>query len=84
MSLRYVGGPRDKRERKRHQHQSWKGGLKGRGPQEVGLRQQIMNKEVMAIEEIELSRRTEVDLHTLESSDNEGEMSYIWRIELRY
>ena len=50
----------------------------------MGLRQQIMNKEVMAIEEIELSRRTEVDLHTLESSDNEGEMSYIWRIELRY
>ena len=49
----------------------------------MGLRQQIMNKEVMAIEEIELSRRTEVDLNTLESSDNEGEMSYIWRIELQ-
>ena len=61
MSLRYVGGPRDKRERKRHQHQSWKGGLKGRGPQEVGLRQQMISKEVMAIEEIGISRRKEVD-----------------------
>ena len=40
----------------------------------MGLRQQIMNKEVMAIEEIELSRRTEVDINTLESNDNEGEM----------
>ena len=71
MSLRYVGGPRNKRERKRHQHLSWKGGLKGRGPQEVGLRQQMINKEVMAIEEIEISRRKEVDLHTLEYNDNE-------------
>ena len=40
----------------------------------MGLRQQIRNKEVMAIEEKELSRRTEEDIHTLESSDNEGEM----------
>ena len=30
----------------------------------MGLRQQIMDKEVMAIEEIELSRRTEEDLYT--------------------
>ena len=40
----------------------------------MGLRQQIMDKEVMAIEEIALSRRTEEDLHTQESRDKEGEM----------
>ena len=40
----------------------------------MGLRQQIMDKEVKTLEETALSRRTEEDLHTQESRDKEGEM----------
>ena len=37
----------------------------------MGLRQQMMSKEVMAIEEIGISRRKEADYNTLECKDNE-------------
>ena len=81
MSLRYVGGPRNKRERKRHQHLSWKDGLIGRGPQEVGLRQQILDKEAKATEETAKSRRKVADFYTLECKDIVKKRYNIWRIE---
>ena len=57
LSLRYVGGPREIEARKEQQHQFLRGGLKGRGPQEKILWQQITGRLARTIEEEIISRR---------------------------
>ena len=77
MSLRYLGGLRKIEARKGQQHQSLRGGLKGRGPQEKILWQQITDRLARTIEEgARNSRRVRRFIHP--GKTRQGEKIFVY------